>query len=342
VISIAKWTGSNWVQVGTEISSSSNGTVFCLKEYNNELYAGGSFPWFGGNNLTNYSLAKWDGYNWTGSGNGGVYSLETYNNLLYIGGQFDYFDSVFSPNLIIWDGNSFFSIGSGTDQSYGVRRIMKHNNNLVIAGVFTSLNGVPANNIAQIDILGTVTALGSGLDNIIYALSVYDNQLVAGGSFLNTGSVQMRKVSIWDGSNWCDMGGGFISSSYCDQTVTDLIVYNDTLYAGGAITRSNWGILNHIAKWNPPQSVEINRVSNSNISIYPNPLSSGNMITIECPMKGKATLNLLDIAGRQIVIENLNLTGGKLDFQTPSIPQGVYYIKLIHSGKTYMKELCIE
>ena len=57
-----------------------------------------------------------------------------------------------------------------------------------MAGQFTAAGVVSAGRIASWD--GTSwSALGSGMNSNVYALTVYNNQLIAGGIFITAGGV---------------------------------------------------------------------------------------------------------------------------------------------------------
>jgi hypothetical protein len=109
---------------------------------------------------------------------------------------------------------------------------------LVVGGAFTSIEGVAANCIAVRN-PHTVQwePLGIGLDNYVFALAVYNGDLIAAGNFAG-------KIARWDGSAWQPLGAGFNSA------VLALSVYSGELYAGGYFTTAGGQRANHIARWN--------------------------------------------------------------------------------------------
>src|SRR5438552_1705515 len=58
------------------------------------------------------------------------------------------------------------------------------------------------------------TGLGSGMNDIVYALAVSGSDLYAGGYFTNAGGSAANYIARWDGSSWSPLGsgmaGGFI------------------------------------------------------------------------------------------------------------------------------------
>jgi hypothetical protein len=98
---------------------------------------------------------------------------------------------------------------------------------------------VAANRIAKWD-GSSWSALGSGMNNAVHALAVYDDgggpALFAGGDFGFAGSVSAPHIARWSGSNWSRIG----RAGNVNGTVRALLVYDDghgsKLYAGGLMT----------------------------------------------------------------------------------------------------------
>jgi hypothetical protein len=89
--------------------------------------------------------------------------------------------------------------------------------------------------------------LGSGINNIVYVLSEYNGNLIAGGLFLSAGGVPANNIASWDGTSWSALGGGMGGIFY--QYVFALAVYNGNLIAGGYFTTSDGMPTNGMAKW---------------------------------------------------------------------------------------------
>jgi len=122
---------------------------------------------------------------------------------------------------------------------------------LIAGGQFTVAGYQFANNIASWD--GTAwQPLGSGMNNIVYALTVFNGQLVAGGSFTTAGGVTVNRVACWDGSEW-----GAFSSGMDDGLVRALTIWDpdgagsqpEMLIAGGDFLTAGTVTLNRIAVW---------------------------------------------------------------------------------------------
>ena len=116
---------------------------------------------------------------------------------------------------------------------------------LVIAGSFTSVQGVAANHVAMRDpVTGQWQPLGSGTDDQIRCLAVYNGELIAGGLFRNAGGQSADYIARWNGTSWQGLGTGTGNSVYA------LTVYNGELIAGGYFINAGGGTANHVARWN--------------------------------------------------------------------------------------------
>lgn len=92
----------------------------------------------------------------------------------------------------------------------------------------------------------TWSALGTGMDNTVYAITAdtANNILYAAGKFTDAGGVTVSRIAKWDGTLWSDVGGGF------DNNVNALCFSNGTLYAAGDFTTAGGSAANYIAQWN--------------------------------------------------------------------------------------------
>jgi len=117
---------------------------------------------------------------------------------------------------------------------------------------------VTANNIARWD--GSdwsvlVGPSGTGTDNNVYSLGVYDDgtgeALYAGGSFTTAGGVTANNIARWDGSTWSALVGP--SGTGTNSAVYALAVSDDgtgsALYLGGSFTTAGGVWVDYVAKW---------------------------------------------------------------------------------------------
>ncbi len=105
--------GNGWLDVG----GGTNSAVKTLCEYQNILYAGGSFVTAG--NTSSEKIARWDGSLWSSVGgglDGDVNTMAVFNNELVAAGNFTLAGGTVSvSNIAKWNGSSWSSLGSGTN-----------------------------------------------------------------------------------------------------------------------------------------------------------------------------------------------------------------------------------
>lgn len=88
-------------------------------------------------------------------------------------------------------------------------------------------------------------ALGTGLNGEVKAITYYNGNLIAAGSFTTAGGVQANRIAMWNGTSWTSLGQGLSGSAYA------VAVYNNELYVGGDFTSAGGAsYTTYIAKWN--------------------------------------------------------------------------------------------
>jgi hypothetical protein len=115
---------------------------------------------------------------------------------------------------------------------------------LFAGGYFTTAGGVAVNYIAQWN-GSSWSALGSGMNNGVYALAVSGTNLFAGGFFTTAGGISANDIAQWNGSSWSALGSGLFGN-----VVSALAVSGTNLFAGGEFTTAGEVSANDIAEWN--------------------------------------------------------------------------------------------
>ena len=135
------------------------------------------------------------------------------------------------------------NLGSGNGSIYA---LLNAGGKLYIGGRFTEIDGVSVSSIAEYDLAaGTVTNLGSGMDNSVYALAHDGTNLYAGGNFSTAGGVSAKFLAVWNGSSW-----SAIDANEMNASVESLLMVGNDLYAAGNFTTIGALTVNRIAKWN--------------------------------------------------------------------------------------------
>ena len=128
-----------------------------------------------------------------------------------------------------------------------VSALTVYNGELIAGGVFTTAGGVDASKIARWN--GSIwQPLGSGVSGGgiyqgVYALTVYNGELIAGGYFKESGGVDVNSIAAWNGNSWKALGGGI------DQDVHCLTAYSGELIAGGGYFEAGGVSAKSIARW---------------------------------------------------------------------------------------------
>ncbi len=246
---VARWDGSSWAALGSGISRA-YAFVYALAASETNLYVGGQF-----------TISNWNGSSWVGLGSGIsgnrtiVNALAKSGSNVYVGGSFARAGGITANYIAKWNGNSWSALGSGVD--FDVSALAVSGGNVYAGGSFiraTNTGGaaITVNRIAKWD--GTSwSALGSGLNDAVYALAISGSNMYAGGLFTlatNTGGakVTVNRIARWDGSSWSALGLGL------SGRVSALVVWGSDLYAAGFFTwATNSGggtvTVNRIAKW---------------------------------------------------------------------------------------------
>ena len=208
---------------------------------NGDVYAGGGSG-------TTYFLEKWDGTSWTSvaTPTGTIFAMVFDNDgNLYIGGQFTNWGDANGDFIVMWDGASISSLGTGLNGSCYALEV-DSDGNIILGGGFSLAGGVAnTSRIAKWD--GSVfTPLGTGVGNEVRAIAIDAlGNIYAGGLFTAAGGSPANYIAMFDGSSWSPLGSGMSSYVY-----SLAIMQNGNLLAGGNFTTAGGNSIQRIAKWN--------------------------------------------------------------------------------------------
>jgi hypothetical protein len=216
---VGRWDGDGWSYLGGGIDNA----VLDVVSYDGELVAGGIFITAGDTVVNGIAARGVDGWHRLGpeglTGNPGVVTdLAVYNGDLLATGSFNAIGGVPANGLARWDGESWHAFGNQS-----VNRMLVDNGELYACGGWGDAR------VARWDpILQDWQPLGSLPNNGIFALTVFNGELVAGG-FAGIGA--SASVYRWDGTTWHPLGGPFPFGA----AVRSLAVFNGELIAGGEV-----------------------------------------------------------------------------------------------------------
>ena len=239
-----------WSSMGSGLEYSVSTIVY----YNGSILAGSDLVY------------QWNGSTWTPVTNGmngilgatGISTMAVNNNTLFAGGTFfvltpdqDWYNYAAKLYNGSWTtcGSGLGNDGAGlSDQPYAM---ISYGGDLYAGGMFQFAGGDPLNQqiamyIARFD--GSYwNPVGSGLNEHVTDMTIYNNQLIVSGYFTQAGNSEANYIAAWDGSSWHALGSGMARPYLCK--VTALAVHNGDLYAGGLFDTAGGKPATNIAKW---------------------------------------------------------------------------------------------
>jgi hypothetical protein len=220
-------------------------TVYSIHAINSDLYIGGSFTT--ANGITANRICKYNTSDLTFSamGNGvdsTVYAIHSINSDLYIGGAFTTANGITANRICKYNisDSTFYAMGSGVNGN--VNAIHAINSDLYIGGAFTSFNNndglgnITSSRICKYNTSNlTFSAMGIGVDNIVYSIRSINSDLYIGGFFTNANGITANRICKYNTSDstFSAMGNGI------DNTVYSIHSINSDLYIGGSFTTFN-------------------------------------------------------------------------------------------------------
>jgi hypothetical protein len=209
---LAYWDGSDWLAFGDGVSSRIDGTVYALTVYRGELIAAGDRFLENHAGVLRGAIVKWVG------------SLDVGN----------------------WE-----PLDAADPEFYGrFYSLVEFEDRLIVGGDFRAASEADYDELVRIASWNGSAweGLGAGFDRRVNALAVYRGELIAGGRFSMTGTVQARAIAAWNGTQWRSLDGGLGRSAIPD--VRALAVYRGRLIAGGMFDRAGGIPASSIASWN--------------------------------------------------------------------------------------------
>ena len=163
---------------------------------------------------------------------------DTIHHYLYVGGEFDSAGHKPIQNLARWDGKNWSGMGNFNDTA--ILSMCMYNDSLVI--------GDYLDNVTFIDSAGNILNIFSA-DGFVNSLTVYKNELYAGGDFDEINGVNAVGIARYNGINWESVDSGM--KNCCGNGDNwALYVWNGKLYAAGAYYQAGDSLANNIASWN--------------------------------------------------------------------------------------------
>ena len=278
-LNILTWDGTQWQTLTSSWSLPYSGCA-ALTTFNGELIAGGIFPSQGGS--AQAKVIRWNGSQWEQLGEAftgylgpsgpipeqqpWVSALIVHNGELIAGGSFSKVGAATCKGIARWDGSQWQAIGEGFTDA--VAALTVHNGELIAGGgrlvmadPFGTYGFVARWDGSRWQAVVGPSILGNYLTGSVYALTVHNGELIAGGAFSGRG---FNRIARWDGSLWQPLGSGM------DNLVRALTVYNGDLIAGGRFTTAGGVACKQRARWDGTQWLPLSGTSvNPDLEVPP-------------------------------------------------------------------------
>jgi hypothetical protein len=330
---ISKWNGN----IFDTIPGTRDMNIYCTAEHNGILYLGGDFRKCGSDSA--FSLCSYDGHIYTAitphyKDIASVFTLAFYKDTLYVGGVFNLYPESPIASFAKWNGADLVAVSSEfANVNCSVFAMAVYKDELYIGGHFTKASGFIGDYIMKWDGL-QFTEVGGGTDQRVTSMKVYNNELYVGGWFTRVGSIDCDNIAKWDGTQWTCLNHDAFDSFY---SIWDLCVLNDRLYIGGNFDKIGNDSIHNIAMYNHPlTSVTENNKENSQLIVYPNPVTS-NEFTISFPFITSGTLQVVNLLGEVIMTHNIS-NAAKININAEALSKGCYIIKVQSDNKCFAEK----
>ncbi len=254
---VARWDGQRWHGLGEGSGSAPLKFPYTVAASGSNVFVAGQFVNIAGTNRVE-RVARWDGQTWhrlaDGIPGGDLRSSAADGSNFFVGGFFSLSEAGIT-NLARWDGLRWRSLGNVFNENYlfpgDIASLAFGGGRLFAAGHFTSIDGVPAKNIACWD--GTNwSALGDGLPMPVQPQSLADVMVYHAGSLYILadlpGPISNPQAAVWqwDGLNWS------VLAQYPRYfgVAKSLAVFRNELYVAGVFSEFAGVPAENIAKWN--------------------------------------------------------------------------------------------
>lgn len=267
---VYKWDGSTFVSMGDVVSSGSPSAVVALTVApNGDLYAIGPFTQING--VLIYSVARWNGSNWSAVGVTSTLSLAVTqsdvlfakNGQLYVCGAFSSISGVSANRIARWDGFQWRPVGALNGVTSNTVKCLAESidgREVYLGGNFSGENGggLTLGRIAAIN-EGTnlFSALRNGLGpagrDVSDIVVEKDGTILAVGGFIDNGTDDIYYSAFWNGKEWFQLGEA-VNAVATGTTVgfTKLAIdpTNGQIWLAGIVSDFRGLDYQNLTKWN--------------------------------------------------------------------------------------------
>lgn len=271
----AQWNGTTWDSLPSPVEpcdgpgNGCGGGVFEFTRYNGELYVNGNFGFYTPDSLVNESFARWneDSTRWEA-----LECLSPFMNgiltfvpvppqdTMYFTGYRGSLCGYPESCVFQYDGSAFYPFAPFDDLPYYsgnyVGYVFKYLEQYYMTGLLTV-------DTVDVEFYGLMRYTGSAWEPVpgfetaapIKDVLIHDGRLYLCGYFFTANGAPGNMVTMYDGTQWSDLGGGLLydlpSSGY--GVALDLLEWNGDIYVAGQFNYAGGVPAENVARWNGSQ-----------------------------------------------------------------------------------------
>ena len=344
---IAIWDGTSWVY--QTAFSSKSAEVFEFEIHQEQLYTSGSAQGFAG---PSYFIAKWQSGSWeiVKQFSGPVNTMKSHNNDLIAGGDFN---GMYTGNVLQEVNHiAIFSDGNWSELNEGlngfVMDVLIDGDDIYVAGELASpmtnkFGFVKAQNGNWSDILDdfSFTYNYFSTDTLGYFKKIFEREgfIYLSGQF----SCQTGQGIYEHGTNFCRVsnlssGASGIPFFATAGEITDVVEFQDKIYLAGEFENLTGQPFNHVAFFEPPNSVF--NIEDSEVRIYPNPSSDQLLIDASNSTYKIERIKLYSSSGQLVLSKSVQDLGPLIQLEL-DLSNGTYIVELISDKHVSREKLVV-
>ncbi len=170
----------------------------------------------------------------------GAMAVDSLSNTLIVGGRFDSIGSVQSKNIARWNGYNFLPIGLGLNIE--VNSMVVINDEIYAASEYGFDYDIYKWDGINWNIFATA-------NNHVNSMKARNGKLYVAGSFTTIGGTFARRIAVWDGTTWSEVGGG-ITEPLCCAFLFTMEFLDSVLYVTGEFDKADTVLVENIVGWN--------------------------------------------------------------------------------------------
>lgn len=243
---VACWNGSSWRALGSGL----NGAAVAITAHAGDLYVGGSFTFAGG--VSTGRLARWDGSKWSSVDyplSLNVNALGTRGSKLVVATAGGSATNPAKPWLLEWDGGTWANAVIQPDAI--VHQVAPGEAGVLVGGSFARAGEMVIGGVGYWTGLSWIALEEGdelGLQGPAEALTVWDSDLYAAGTFRGAGDEPATLVARWNAfaGRWDVVGNTAFPGT---NSIDALVAGPDGLYAGGKFDSIGGVEASNVARW---------------------------------------------------------------------------------------------